>query len=92
MNDILEQGTNFFIQHILSQDNMPLVKEELVLVTSQMVSFKEFGEKLNVLLCEISTLNSMENEMEIMLYLSKNLRKVFSSERLNCWLVDAVII
>lgn len=91
MNDIMEHGTNPFVQHILSQDSISSCKEELVLVTSQLISFKEFGEKLNVLLREISHVNEHSTEKDIMIYLMRNFKNVFSAEKVNLWLVDSVI-
>jgi len=91
MNDIMEHGTNPFVQHILSQDNISACKEEIMLVTTQLVSFKDFGEKMNAMLREISRLNELENEKDIMIFLSKHFKKVFSAEKVNLWLVDAVV-
>ena len=88
----MEHGTNSFVQHLLLQDNIAFCKDELVLVTSQLVSFKEFSEKLNILLCEISKINLLDDEKAIMIFLSKHMKKVFSCERTNLWLVDAVKI
>lgn len=87
----MEHGTNPFVQHILSQDNISACKEEIMLVTTQLVSFKDFGEKMNAMLREISRLNELENEKDIMIFLSKHFKKVFSAEKVNLWLVDAVV-
>lgn len=90
MNDITEHGANLFVQHILAQEKIASCKEEIVLVTSQLVSFKEFSGKLNLLIREIAKLNSFDNEKEIIIYISKHFKKIFSSERVHLWFVDSV--
>lgn len=92
MNDIMEHGVNTFVQHIISQDKVIACKEEIVLVTSQLISFKGFSEKLNLLIRELYKLNYIDNEKELMLNVSKNFKNIFSSSRIHLWLVDSVYL
>lgn len=63
-----------------------------MLVATQFLSYKDFGEKLNLLLGEISDLNLINSEKNLMISIFKNFKKIFAAEFVHLWLVDNVII
>jgi len=90
--DIFEHGVEAFSQHILQSQNSNLKHEEISLVSSQFLSYKEFSEKLNVLIREISKMNKINNLENLMIFLNKNFKKVFLAEKINLWMADSVLI
>ena len=88
----MEHGSLAFISHILKSSNLNSRKEELILVTSQFLSFKEFSEKLNSLIYELSKMIKIDNIKELMCFVSKTMKNVFSSERSFLWVSDSVTL
>lgn len=86
----MEHGVNSFVNHIISTEKVASCKEEIVLVTSQLISFKEFSEKMNSLIRELSKINSMDNHKDIMISINKNFQNVLSSNTIHLWMVDHV--
>ena len=88
--DIFEHGVEAFSQHILQSQNNNLKHEEISLVSSQFLSYKEFSEKLNNLIREISKMQFITNLENLMKFVNKNFKKVFVSEKINLWMADSV--
>ncbi len=92
LNDIIEHGISDFCQKVVSPENSKNLYERILLVTSQFVSFRDFSERLNLLISEISRMNKIENENKLMKFIFKHCKKIFSSEIVHLWLVDNVLI
>lgn len=90
MADIFEHGVEAFSQHILQSQNNNLKHEEISLVSSQFLSYKEFSEKLNLLIREISKMFTVTSVENLMSFLNKNFKKIFLAEKINLWIVDSV--
>lgn len=88
--DIFEHGVEAFSNHILQTQNNNSKLEEISLVSSQFLSYKEFSEKLNFLIREISKMHAVNNLENLMIFLNKSFKKVFLSEKINLWIADAV--
>ena len=90
MGDIFEHGVEAFTQHIIQSQNSTLKHEEISLVSSQFLSYKEFSEKLNILIREISKMSLIHDIEALMQFLNKSFKKVFLSEKINLWITDSV--
>lgn len=88
--DIFEHGVEAFSQHILQTSNINLKHEEISLVSSQFLSYKEFSEKMNILIREISKMQSINSLETLMVFINKGFKKVFLSEKINLWIADSV--
>ena len=90
MADIFEHGVEAFSQHILQSQNNTLKHEEISLVSSQFLSYKEFSEKMNCLIREISKMQAINSIEALMVFVNKSFKKVFLSEKINLWMADSV--
>jgi hypothetical protein len=65
-------------------------REEIGLITSQFISFKEFGERMNKLIRELANINKITSIMELLVNINRNFRGVFQSENVFLWVSDQV--
>ena len=91
MADIIENGTEAFHKHLITLPTEVSKREEISLVTSQFLSFKEFSEKLNVLSREIAHMFKKNTIESLQIYINNNFKKeVFNAEKINLWMADLV--
>ncbi|CAD8051907.1 unnamed protein product [Paramecium primaurelia] len=88
MNDIQEQGTTVFTQKVM-QSTQKQIKESIQLVTSQYLSFKDFSEKLNMMLKQLISLQLIETLQEQMQFIEYNFKHVFMCQNTRLWILDA---
>jgi hypothetical protein len=65
------------------------MRENISLITSQYLSFKDNAEKFNSLMKYTMQLLDLKDISEQMHYLASNLKNVFMSERCNLWILDS---
>lgn len=89
--DIIENGTEAFHKHLITLPTEVSKREEITLVTSQFLSFKEFSEKLNVLSREITQMFKKNTIESLQIYINNNFKKeIFNAEKINLWMADLV--
>mgnify|MGYP006976769209 CR=1 FL=1 len=86
----MEQGGGIFLEQIKNMSNDKDRQEALLLVTNQLVSNREFAEKLHFFLRESLELLKMKDLREAMIFMNKYFKHVFASEHLNVWVPDGV--
>lgn len=65
-------------------------REAISFITSQMVSCKEFGDKLHFLLRESLDILRIKEIKDLMIFLNRYIKHIFSSEHLYLWVADGV--
>lgn len=62
----------------------------MCLVANQLISFKEFSDKLNMILKEFSLIFSEKDLKTVVSRVNKFLPSIFAAERANLWIVDSM--
>ena len=91
LSDIIEHGTSLFIQQFMKHTDPSFQREEIGLITSQFISFKEFGERMNKLIRELANINKITSIVDLLVNINRNFRGVFQSENVFLWVSDQVI-
>ena len=73
-----------------SLDSIRDKREAISFLTSQLISCKEFGDRLHYLLREVLDIIKIKDVKELMVYLNRFVKHVFSSEHLHLWVADGV--
>ncbi|KAM3145598.1 hypothetical protein pb186bvf_002372 [Paramecium bursaria] len=88
INDISEQGTQVFAAKFL-QLNQKQQKEQIQLISSQYVSFKDCAEKLNLTIkysIQLLTLKTLSEQLQ---FIDQNAKHIFMSTFCRLWILDA---
>jgi hypothetical protein len=90
VNDIVEKGVTSVTNQSF-QGNFPdQVKEKFVMVSSQMVSYKEFAEKMNWFQYDLELFHKSTSLNELIHSVNRLLPAIFCCEIVRLWLVDGM--
>lgn len=79
-----------FLSQLNSLEAIRDKREAIAFITSQMISSKEFSDKLHYTVRETLDILKMGEIKDIMVYINKYIRHIFSSEHMYLWLADGV--
>ena len=85
----MEQGSSAFLTQLGNIDKEK--KEAISFVTAQLVSIKDFGDKIHFFIREFTELLKVKDITELMSFVNKYFKHPFNCEHLNLWLADGVI-
>ena len=86
----MEFGSQAFAGHVIELKDEFEKKEALTLVTSQFLGYQSFAEKLNLLMVNIFKIMKYNVIEELMIQVSKTMKKIFAAENVHLWMTDAV--
>ena len=88
LNDIMDQGATPFLNQLSTLPDGKDKNEIMLFLLNQLVSYKEFAERMHTFLKEALDLSRMKEIDEIMAFVNKYLRQTFTSEHVHLWLPD----
>lgn len=84
----MEQGGSVFLDLFKNLKDEREKNESMILLTNQLVSNREFSERLHFFLRMSLELLKIKDIKEAMVFLHKYFKHTFSSENLNLWVPD----
>jgi hypothetical protein len=93
LNSLHDYGANSFAQYLITSKEDVMVKQETIsLVSAQYLSFRDFGEKLNVLIMKIGEMIKAKSIPELCKKINILFKEMGSFERMKLWIIDNVFI
>lgn len=90
LSEIMDQGSHVFLSQLNSLENIRDKREAISFLTSQLVSTKEFSDKQHHMLRAVIDIAKIRDLKELMVYLNKTVKHIFSSEHMYLWVADGV--
>lgn len=91
LNSLHDYGANSFAQYLITSKEDVMVKQETIsLVSAQYLSFRDFGEKLNVLIMKIGEMIKAKSIPELCKKINILFKEMGSFERMKLWIIDNV--
>jgi myosin heavy subunit len=88
LNDIMEQGPLVFIDQLHKLNSVKDQDEAIHFVVNQLISYKEFGERLHLFLKQSYEIFKLRHIEELMVYLNKYTKQIFTCEQVHLWCPD----
>ncbi|CAD8071345.1 unnamed protein product [Paramecium sonneborni] len=90
IKDLEEQGTSIFTQKML-QSSQKQIREQIQLITSQYLSYKDFSGKLNMMLKQLILLFKIDSLQQKLQFIAQNFKHIFQCQNARFWVLDAQI-
>ncbi|CAD8157727.1 unnamed protein product [Paramecium pentaurelia] len=90
IKELEEQGTSLFTQKMM-QSSQKQLREQIQLITSQYLSFKDFSGKLNMMLKQLIQLFQIDNLQTQLQFIAQNFKHIFMCQNTRFWILDAQI-
>ncbi|CAD8102312.1 unnamed protein product [Paramecium sonneborni] len=87
LNDLCEKGVLNTLQQI-SQQSQEVQKQQITYYCNQLLSFKEFSERLNQLLLQMEEFSNSQTIEDLIYNVNRQLPQVFKCETVKLWLLD----
>ncbi|CAD8102453.1 unnamed protein product [Paramecium sonneborni] len=87
LNDLCEKGVINTLQQI-SQQSQEVQKQQITYYCNQLLSFKEFSERLNQLLLQMEEFSNCQTIEDLIFNVNRQLPQVFKCETAKLWLLD----
>ncbi|KAM3127629.1 hypothetical protein pb186bvf_020280 [Paramecium bursaria] len=89
VNELQEKGFHLFAQHMFSmtQDQQ---KDYLAIVCDQLISYKEFAERLNQFQYSVEQFQLCATFDELIFQVNRYLPQIFNCESVKLWLIDGM--
>ncbi|CAD8074265.1 unnamed protein product [Paramecium primaurelia] len=87
LNDLCEKGVANTLQQI-SQQSQEVQKQQITYYYNQLLSFKDFSERLNQLLLQMEEFSNSQTLEDLIFYVNRKLPQVFKCETVKLWLLD----
>jgi len=91
LTSLHDYGANSFAQYLITSKEDVMVKQETIaLISSQYLSFRDFSEKLNVLIMKIMEMIKSKSIQDLCKKISFLFKEVGSFEKMKLWIIDNV--
>lgn len=86
----MEQGPLVFIDQLHKLNSVKDQDEAIHFVVNQLISYKEFGERLHLYLKQSYEIFKIKSLEDLMVYINKYTKQIFTCEQVHLWLPDRV--
>jgi len=90
LNDIIEHGSQAFSQYVINMTDVFEKREAVTLVTSQFLSFRDFSEKMNMMVNALFHVMKYNSIDDLIINVNKTMKTVFSADTIHLWMQDSV--
>ena len=90
MNDLFDKGAFEFVNYFNNLEDNDDKKQILTFVSNQLISMREFSDKLHFFFKETLELLRCREVTEVQVLLNKYFKVIFSAQILNLWVPDGV--